>query len=105
MTNDIQETTITEDDEPFFIQQGLVDKTLESVRAQLDKVSLVTECIDCGEDIGAAPSGCMYLRIDFACCLTAVRDSVGQGVLVRALQGLSNLVKTCSCVKSLYLFS
>ena len=41
----------------------------------------------------------------FVCYLTAVRDSVGQGVLVRALQGLSSLVKTCSCVKSPYLFS
>ena len=74
MTNDIQETTITEDDEPFFIQQGLVDKTLESVRAQLDKVSLVTACIDCGEDIGAARKAAVPSAVRCIDCETSLQE-------------------------------
>jgi RNA polymerase-binding transcription factor DksA len=74
MTNNIQETTITEDDEPFFIQQRLVDKTLESVRAQLDKVSLVTTCIDCGEDIGAARKAAVPSAVRCIDCETLLQE-------------------------------
>lgn len=51
MPNPIQ---VTEDDEPFLIQQDQVDASLEAVREALSKVSLTMICIDCGEEIGAA---------------------------------------------------
>jgi DnaK suppressor protein len=45
---------VTEDDEPFLIQQRQVDKSLEAVREALNKKSHTTICLACGEDIGEA---------------------------------------------------
>ena len=57
---------VTEDDEPFLIQQGLLDSSLTSVREELNKVSLTTMCLDCGDPIGverkkAVPSATMCI--------------------------------------------
>lgn len=49
MSNPIQ---VTGDDEPFLIQQDLVDKSLEAVREVLNKKSHTKVCLDCGELIG-----------------------------------------------------
>lgn len=54
MSNDIMDTQVTGDDEPFLIQQDQVDKSLLAVREALNKKSFTTICIDCGEEIGAA---------------------------------------------------
>ena len=51
MTDTIQ---VTEDDEPFLIQQEQVDQSLIVVREALNKKSLTTICLVCGEDIGTA---------------------------------------------------
>lgn len=51
MPNPIQ---VTGDDEPFLIQQDMLDRSLEAVRDTLNKKSLTTICLDCGEEIGAA---------------------------------------------------
>jgi RNA polymerase-binding transcription factor DksA len=51
MTNTIQ---VTGDDEPFLIQQDQVDNSLLAVREILNKKSITTICLSCGEEIGAA---------------------------------------------------
>lgn len=50
MTDTIQ---VTEDDEPFLIQQGQIDTALTAAREKLQTISLTTVCLECGEDIGA----------------------------------------------------
>lgn len=51
MPNTIQ---VTGDDEPFLIQQDIVDTQLDAVRQQLHGISLTTICLECEEPIGAA---------------------------------------------------
>ena len=51
MPNTIQ---VTGDDEPFLIQQDMVDTSLAVVRETMSRKSLTTICLDCGEDIGTA---------------------------------------------------
>lgn len=46
-------TQVTEDDEPFLIQQDQVNKSLSAVREAINKPSLTTICLECGDDIGA----------------------------------------------------
>jgi len=54
MSSEITDTQVTGDDEPFLIQQDQVDKSLLAVREKLNKKSLTTICLDCGEEIGTA---------------------------------------------------
>ena len=51
MPNTIQ---VTGDDEPFLIQMDMLDTSLSAVREELNKVSLTSICLDCGDPIGAA---------------------------------------------------
>lgn len=51
MEND--QVQVTEDDEPFLIQQAQVDSSLKTLRESM-KPSLLIDCIDCGEEIGSA---------------------------------------------------
>jgi RNA polymerase-binding transcription factor DksA len=48
------EMQITEDDAPFVYQEELVGKQLQAVREALQKKSISTVCLDCGEDIDPA---------------------------------------------------
>jgi phage/conjugal plasmid C-4 type zinc finger TraR family protein len=51
--SDIEQVQITEEeDEAFVLQQGEVDASLANVREALNKKSLTTICIECGEPIG-----------------------------------------------------
>lgn len=50
MPNTIQ---VTGDDDPFYTEQEMINKSIASAREALDRVSLTTICIDCGEPIGA----------------------------------------------------
>ena len=54
MPNQIMGTQVTDDDEAFLIQQDPVDNSLLAIQSLLNKKSLTTICLDCGEDIGAA---------------------------------------------------
>jgi phage/conjugal plasmid C-4 type zinc finger TraR family protein len=50
----MNEVQVTEDDEPFMIQQAAVDKRLDQIREITQKVSLTSVCLECGEPIGEA---------------------------------------------------
>lgn len=47
------EAQITVDDEPFLIQQDQVDNSLSVIRDVLNKKSLTSICLDCGDEIGS----------------------------------------------------
>ena len=44
----------SEDDEPFLTAIDAVNKSLDSVREELNRVSPNINCLDCGDPIGAA---------------------------------------------------
>jgi phage/conjugal plasmid C-4 type zinc finger TraR family protein len=53
--SDIEQVQITEEeDEAFVLQQGEVDASLAAVREALNKKSLTTICVECGDPIGDA---------------------------------------------------
>lgn len=46
------EVQVTEDDDPFFIQQEMVSRQLQAVRDAMNVPSLTKICLECGEPIG-----------------------------------------------------
>lgn len=65
---------VTEDDEPFLIQQELVGNQLDNVRAELEKVSLTTVCIECAEDIGKERKAAVPSATRCIDCETALQE-------------------------------